>query len=62
MAKRQVWQCQRCGHKTFTEPGEKILAEFLCLEDRGRCLGIVRQLLGVALPARIASSGGSEHG
>lgn len=61
--KQQIWQCQQCGHKTYSAPGEQILAEFLCLEGRrkdgnGACLGLVRQLLGIARPTQ--ASGGSD--
>ncbi len=49
----EIWECDRCGHKTVTEPGEQILAEFLCLEGgrrrvrgggiSGACLGTARR-------------------
>lgn len=53
MSKRQIWKCQRCGHETLGEPGEQIEGEFLCLENHGRCLGIVRLLLGIAVPSSV---------
>lgn len=45
---QETWECERCGKVTFTEPGEQILAEFICLEGlrkngHGACMGLTRR-------------------
>lgn len=67
-ADRETWKCTKCGHITVTEPGEQILAEFLCEQGYSRrglpaCAGLVKQVSGWGgSPPRSTASGGADGG